>query len=72
MPGERLLAELRPAGGVGFAFSLEDDVAGPIARGQLVRVREDWCPPFGGFFLYYPSRRHQPAALQALVEALRV
>lgn len=58
--------------GVGLAFSLEDDVAGPIARGELVRVLEDWCPPFDGFFLYYPSRRHQPAALQALVEALRV
>jgi DNA-binding transcriptional LysR family regulator len=58
--------------GVGLAFSLEDDVAELLARGELVRVLEDWCPPFDGFFLYYPSRRHQPAALQALVEALRV
>lgn len=58
--------------GVGLAFSLEDDVAEAVARGRLVRVLEDWCPPFDGFFLYYPSRRHQPAALQALVEALRV
>jgi DNA-binding transcriptional LysR family regulator len=58
--------------GVGLAFSLEEDVAGPIARGQLVRVLEDWCPPFDGYFLYYPSRRHQPAALQALIDALRV
>ncbi len=30
------------------------------------------CPPFDGYFLYYPSRRHQPPALQALVDALRV
>jgi DNA-binding transcriptional LysR family regulator len=58
--------------GVGLAFALEEHVAGHIARGKLVRVLEDWCPPFDGFFLYYPSRRHQPAALQALVGALRV
>jgi DNA-binding transcriptional LysR family regulator len=35
-------------------------------------VLEDWCPPFPGFFLYYPSRRQQPAALAALVETLRL
>ena len=58
--------------GVGLAFTLEDYVAGHVARGALVRVLEDWCPPFDGYFLYYPSRRHQPPALQALVEALRV
>ena len=58
--------------GVGLAFALEEHVAERIARGDLVRVLEDWCPPFDGFFLYYPSRRQQPAALQALVDALRV
>ncbi len=58
--------------GVGLAFSLEQYVAEHIARGRLVRVLEDWCPPFDGYFLYYPSRRHQPRALQALVDALRV
>ena len=58
--------------GVGLAFALEDYVAEHIARGKLVRVLEDWCPPFEGYFLYYPSRRHQPPALQALVNALRV
>jgi DNA-binding transcriptional LysR family regulator len=58
--------------GVGLAFALEEHVAERIDRGELVRVLEDWCPPFDGFFLYYPSRRHQPAALQALVGALRV
>jgi len=57
--------------GVGLAFALEEHAAEHIARGGLVRVLEDWCPPFDGFFLYYPSRRHQPAALQALVDALR-
>jgi DNA-binding transcriptional LysR family regulator len=58
--------------GVGLAFALEQYVAEHIARGTLVRVLEDWCPPFEGYFLYYPSRRHQPRALQALVDALRV
>src|SRR5437867_1014885 len=58
--------------GVGLAFSLEQYVAEHIARGRLVRVLEDWCPPFDGYFLYYPSRRHQPRALQALVNALRL
>jgi DNA-binding transcriptional LysR family regulator len=58
--------------GVGLAYSLEDYVAEHIERGELVRVLEDWCPPFDGYFLYYPSRRHQPPALQALIDALRV
>ena len=58
--------------GVGLAYILEDYVAEHIARGELVRVLEDWCPPFDGYFLYYPSRRHQSPALQALVAALRV
>jgi DNA-binding transcriptional LysR family regulator len=58
--------------GIGLAFALEEHAAGHIARGELVRVLEDWCPPFDGFFLYYPSRRQQPAALRALVDALRV
>ena len=34
--------------------------------------RADWCPPFLGFFLYYPSRRQHPAALTALIETLRI
>ena len=58
--------------GLGVAYMFEEHVADHLARGQLVRVLEDWCPPFDGYFLYYPSRRHQPPALQALVDALRV
>jgi DNA-binding transcriptional LysR family regulator len=38
----------------------------------LIRVLEDWCQPFPGFFLYYPSRRQQPAALSALINTLRL
>jgi DNA-binding transcriptional LysR family regulator len=58
--------------GIGLVFSLEDHVAPHLANGALVRVLEDWCPPFAGFFLYYPSRQQQPAALSALIEALRL
>jgi len=58
--------------GVGLAYALEDYVAEHIAGGKLVRVLDDWCPPFDGYFLYYPGRRHQPPALQALVDTLRV
>jgi len=57
--------------GVGLAFVPESHAVPYIADGQLVRVLEEWCPPFPGFFLYYPSRRQQPAALTALVGALR-
>jgi len=38
----------------------------------MLRVLEDWCPPFPGFFLYYPSRRQQPAALTVLIDTLRL
>jgi DNA-binding transcriptional LysR family regulator len=58
--------------GVGLAFAIEEHVAPHLKSGALVRVLEDWCPPFAGFFLYYPSRRQQPAALSALIKALRV
>jgi DNA-binding transcriptional LysR family regulator len=58
--------------GAGIAWVAEDRVAEHLASGALVRVLEDWCPPFPGFFLYYPSRRQQPAALAALVETLRL
>jgi DNA-binding transcriptional LysR family regulator len=56
--------------GVGLAFMSEEHAAPHIASGALVRVLEDWCPPFPGYFLYYPSRRQQPAALSALIETL--
>lgn len=57
--------------GVGIAFTLEEQVAPLLARKRLVRVLEDWCPPWPGYFIYYPSRRHQPPGLSALIEALR-
>src|SRR5258708_11170986 len=58
--------------GVGLAFVSDDRTTHHVASGALVRVLEDWCPPFPGFFLYYPSRRQQPAALSALIDTLRL
>ena len=58
--------------GIGLAFMLEAHAAPYLATGELVRVLEDWCPPFAGYFLYYPSRRQQPPALAALIETLRL
>jgi DNA-binding transcriptional LysR family regulator len=51
---------------------LEDSIAELIAKRRLIQVLEDWCPRFPGFFLYYPSRRNQPAALAALIKTLRL
>jgi DNA-binding transcriptional LysR family regulator len=57
--------------GVGIGTAMEDSLAELIAKGRLVQVLRDWCPSFPGYFLYYPSRRNQPAALAALIAALR-
>ena len=57
--------------GVGLAFVSDERVTAQLESGELIRVLEDWCQPFPGFFLYYPSRRQQPAALAALINALR-
>jgi DNA-binding transcriptional LysR family regulator len=59
------------ADGFGLACVPEDHVTALVAEGRLRRVLEDWCPPFAGYHLYYPSRRLQPAAFALLVEALR-
>lgn len=58
--------------GVGLGTSLEHSVKDLLTEGRLVQVLKDWCPPFPGYFLYYPSRRNQPAALAALIDALRI
>ncbi|WP_315836198.1 LysR family transcriptional regulator [Bradyrhizobium prioriisuperbiae] len=57
--------------GAGLGLAYEEQVAEHVAEHRLIRVLEDWTPPIPGFFMYYPSRRHQPAALTALVNALR-
>jgi DNA-binding transcriptional LysR family regulator len=58
--------------GLGLAYLPEDLVQGHIADGRLVQVLSDWCAPFPGYHLYYPSRRQPAPAFALLVEALRV
>jgi DNA-binding transcriptional LysR family regulator len=57
--------------GLGLAYMPEDRVKADVAHGQLVRVLDDWCAPFPGYHLYYPSRRQPAQAFALLVEALR-
>jgi DNA-binding transcriptional LysR family regulator len=57
--------------GLGLAYLTEDQVQEHVAEGRLVRVLGDWCPPFSGYHLYYPSRRQAAPAFALLVEALR-
>jgi DNA-binding transcriptional LysR family regulator len=57
--------------GFGIALTMEDEVKGLIAEKRLVRVLDDWCQPFAGYHLYYPSRRQLSPAFQVLVDALK-
>jgi len=57
--------------GIGLGFFMEQDVAADIAAGRLVRVLDDWTPPFAGLCLYYPGRRNPSAALKAFVGLAR-
>jgi DNA-binding transcriptional LysR family regulator len=57
--------------GFGLAYVPEDLARPHVAKGQLRRVLEGWCPPFAGYHLYYPSRRQSSAAFALVVDALR-
>lgn len=57
--------------GLGLAYMPEDLVAEGIARGELIRVLDDWCAPFSGYHLYYPNRRHPSPAFSLVLDALR-
>ncbi len=57
--------------GFGLAYVPEELARPHLAKGRLKRVLEDWCPPFSGYHLYYPSRRQSSAAFALLVDALR-
>lgn len=57
--------------GLGLAMAMADQVAPAIGEGRLVAVLDDWCPPFPGYHLYYPDRRHPAPAFSALLEVLR-
>jgi len=57
--------------GFGLAYVPEDAVQAHIVDGRLIRVLSDWCPPYPGYHLYYPSRRQPTPAFALLVNALR-
>ncbi|MFK3797184.1 LysR family transcriptional regulator [Pseudomonas sp. NPDC088444] len=57
--------------GLGIAWLPEEEFAPHIAEGRLIRVLDDWCAPFAGYFLYYPSRRQPSPAFSLVVQALR-
>ena len=58
--------------GLGIAYLPEEEFFPHIHEGRLVRVLEDWCPPFSGYHLYYPSRRQHSPAFSLVVEALKI
>ena len=58
--------------GIGIGMSMEHSMLPLLQQGSLIQVLQDWSPTFPGYFLYYPSRRNQPAALAALISTLRL
>src|SRR5436190_16906295 len=57
--------------GLGLAYLTEGQVQPYLSSGELVRVLADWCPPFSGYHLYYPSRKQSSPAFSLLVDAIR-
>jgi DNA-binding transcriptional LysR family regulator len=57
--------------GCGLAYVPEGLAEQHVAKGRLKRVLADWCPPYSGYHLFYPSRRQSSAAFALVVDALR-
>lgn len=68
---EASLARSAALEGIGLGFFMEQDVRAEIDAGRLVRVLEDWTPPFDGLCLYYPGRRNPSAAHKAFIGLAR-
>ncbi|BBG31394.1 LysR family transcriptional regulator [Zymobacter palmae] len=58
--------------GLGIAFLPEEEFSPYIEQDKLVKMLEDWCPPFPGYHLYYPSRRQPSAAFSLVINALKI
>src|SRR3984957_18573872 len=58
-------------GGVGLAYVFESMVRDHLSTKRLVRVLDEDCPPFPGYFLYYPSRTNVAPKLRAFVDFMR-
>jgi DNA-binding transcriptional LysR family regulator len=68
--GTAALILMAARAGFGLAYLTEEQVRDDLSAGHLVRVLADWCPPFSGYHLYYPSRRQPTQAFALLVDAL--
>ncbi len=68
---EASVARIAVSEGLGLGFFMEQDVREELEAGRLIRVLEDWTPPFGGLCLYYPGRRNPPAAFRAFLDLAR-
>lgn len=68
---EDRLALIAALNGVGLAYLFDLRVEDELASGKLVRVLEDWCSPYPGPFIYYPSRRQMRPALRAFIDFFR-
>jgi DNA-binding transcriptional LysR family regulator len=66
------LALVAALNGAGLAYLFNLRVEDEVAEGRLVRVLEDWCQPYPGPFLYYPSRRQMRPALRAFIDFFKV
>lgn len=58
--------------GIGLAMVPEDSVEALVSAGRLEKVLENWCAPFPGYYLYYPSRKQHTTAFAAFIDAVRV
>ncbi len=68
---EDRLALIAALNGVGLAYLFDLRVEDELASGKLIRVLEDWCSPYPGPFIYYPSRRQMRPALRAFIDFFR-
>jgi DNA-binding transcriptional LysR family regulator len=57
--------------GTGVGYTMEQEILPDIEAGRLIRVLEDWTPPYPGLCLYYPGRRHLSAGMKAFLEMAR-
>lgn len=65
------LMEEATLAGLGLAFLPKALIAPRLESGELVQVLGEWTPAYPGLCLYYPSRRHVPAKLRAMIELIR-
>src|SRR6185503_18372911 len=69
--GDQALMVDAALAGAGLAYLFEVQVERHVAEGRLVRVLEDFCPSYPGFFIYHPSRQKLPVALRAFLDFAR-